>query len=212
MRRVVFATVFPILLIAVGHPSEASPITYTIQNYPADQNGATLSGTITTDGAVGTLATTDFLSWSWTITPPGETPLTLSSSDAGAQVFLFPGSVLVASQSAITIAPRQDSIDGSSFALESLSQGGDVLSGLEYDRPGNGGGPSFYSATNNEGADIWFTQNAAMGGTDPWVIALAGSAVPEPSSILLLSLGTAGVLLIRGTLWRSRRQHRRETP
>jgi PEP-CTERM motif len=212
MRRVVFATVFPILLIAVGHPSEASPITYTIQNYPADQNGATLSGTITTDGAVGTLATTDFLSWSWTITPPGETPLTLSSSDAGAQVFLFPGSVLVASQSAITIAPRQDSIDGSSFALESLSQGGEQLSSLEYDRPGSGGGPSFYSARNNEGADIWFTQNPAMGGTDPWVIALAGSAVPEPSSILLLSLGTAGVLLIRSTLWRSRRQHRRETP
>jgi hypothetical protein len=142
-----------------------------------------LAGTITTDGSVGPLAATDILSWTWTITPAGGTPFTLSSSDSGAQVFLFPGSVLDASQAAITIAPRQDSSDGSSFALESVTAGGSVLSSIEYDRPGNQGGSSDYLGMIGS-ADVWYTLNPAMGGKDPWVIAQVAT-VPEPSSLAL---------------------------
>ena len=34
----------------------AESMTYDIQNYPTDQNGWTLSGTITTDGKIGVLS------------------------------------------------------------------------------------------------------------------------------------------------------------
>jgi hypothetical protein len=52
------------MLIATVHLADEGEITYAFQNYPADQQRATLSGTITTDGAIGTLAATDILSWS----------------------------------------------------------------------------------------------------------------------------------------------------
>jgi hypothetical protein len=37
-------------------------ITYLLKNYPADQNGHTVSGSITTDGAIGTLTASDIKS------------------------------------------------------------------------------------------------------------------------------------------------------
>jgi hypothetical protein len=202
MRQIAFSALTTIVLMVSGNIAEAGEITYAIQNYPADQQGASLSGTITTDGVTGTLAATDILSWSWTITPAGGTPFTLSSSEAGAQVFIFPGSVVSASQSAITIAPRQDSIDGSSFALDSVNGGGNVVSNLEYDRPGNQGGPSGYVGM-IQGADVWSTQNPAMGGTDPWVIAKVAT-VPEPSSLTLAALAVTCAVALGGARKRRR--------
>jgi PEP-CTERM motif len=205
MRCVVFATVFPIMLIAFAHPGEAGPITYTIQNYPADQNGATLSGSITTDGVIGNLAGTDILSWSWTITPSGGTPFTFSSSEAGAETFLQ--GTLVASASTITMPATGFANDGENNLDLGTSDNATLLG---YARENtNGGVLGVYDGRISSG-NVWSTVDPAMGGTDPWVIAVAGAAVPEPSSVLLLTLGTAGVLLSRGTLWRSRRKRRRE--
>ena len=213
MRRLVFATVFPIMLIAAAHPGEAGPITYTIQNYPADQNGATLSGTITTDGVIGNLAGTDILSWTWTVTPSGGTPVTASSSDVDAVPAFIVGSV-VASQSSITMAaPAGGTLTSNQFFLDSGIPG--AVDALGYIRdllngePQNTYSGAIINPTEGTTGFVWLTTNPAMGGTDPWVIAVAGASVPEPSSIMLLGLGFTGLV---GRAWnRSRRKQRNGT-
>ena len=83
-----FAAATVSMLIAAARTAEAGAIIYAIQNYPADQDGYTLSGTITTDGVIGGLAASDIVSWSWTISYPGESPVTFSSSDPQTGIFL----------------------------------------------------------------------------------------------------------------------------
>jgi VCBS repeat-containing protein len=178
MRGLVLATTGIALLFAIPHSLEAGQITYTIQNYPADQNGASLAGTITTDGAIGNLAIADILSWSWTITPAGGTATTVSSSDALTSAF-FVGSV-VASQTSITIAGNANN----AFALLQRDASGDVFNDLEYDRFVGGVQQYIGQLT----GDVWATMNPVMGSTDPWVIAEV-STVPEPSSLCLTGMG-----------------------
>jgi hypothetical protein len=189
--------------IAAARPGEAGQVTYAIQNYPADQQGATLSGMITTDGLIGNLAGTDIVSWSWTITPVGGRTFTVSSTDAGAELNIE-GS-LVASPSSITMAAAPPA-GANDFAL--LNGSFD----LEYERIQEPGQSPFIQYLGAMPGDvIWGTQFPAMGGTDPWLIATAGSAVPEPSCAMLMSLGFAGALLCR-TLLQSNRIQLRELP
>jgi hypothetical protein len=186
MRRIVFAMSLVVMLSALSRIAEAGEITYLIQSYPADQEGAALSGAITTDGVIGILAATDVLSWSWTITPLGGTPFTLSSSDTGTT--LTTAGDVVASQSSITVglAPQ-----GGLSGLGLLTF--DVASDLEYARMTNRFGEPIsneYDGITFAGGHIWQNDNPVMGGTDPWVIAQVAS-VPEPASVTLAGLGAA---------------------
>jgi PEP-CTERM motif len=180
-----------ILSLRVSGGASAGSITYSIQNYPADQIGASLSGFITTDGVIGDLAAADILSWSWTVTPAGGMPFTLSSDEMGSQVFLL-GSV-VASPTEITMAETLGPLN--SFSLENITPGGE----LEYDRAGAG-----FDKYVGAGPDdvFWNILNPAMEGNDPWIIATA-SAVPEPSTLTML--GIAAVYLT-GVAWGTARR------
>ena len=178
MRGFVLATTGIVLLLAVPHSLEAGQITYTIQNYPADQNGASLAGTITTDGAIGNLAIADILSWSWTITPAGGTATTVSSSDALTAVIIFES--VVASRSSITLAGNANN----AFALTQSDTSGDVFNDLDYER--FVGEEQQYVGQLT--GDVWVTRNPVMGGTDPWVIAEVAT-VPEPTSLRLTGMG-----------------------
>ena len=61
-------TLFVLAALALTpHAAEAGSVTYAIQNYAADQNGHTVSGSITTDGKTGLLDTSDITSWTVTI-------------------------------------------------------------------------------------------------------------------------------------------------
>jgi hypothetical protein len=161
----------------------AATITYSIQNYPADQSGATLSGTITTDGTIGILTDSNVLSWSWTITPPGGTPFTLSSVDVGSG-FGITGTGVVASTSKITIASPASQGDFNDMVFE-----GTDAAGLAYGRFVSSG--TYYGSIPNT-IPVWNTGNPYMGGTDPWVIAVA--SVPEPSTLTLAGLGVVSGL------------------
>jgi hypothetical protein len=194
MRQFVFAAAAVSVLVAGARTTLAGQTTYSIQNYPADQNGAALSGTITTDGVVGDLAVSDILSWSWTVTPSGGAPITVSSSDTGAAVFIQ-GSV-VASQSSITIAAPAD-VSALTLTVFDPSIGESELS---YERAFTPGEPEFdvyegVSTTISQQA-VWETFNPAMGGTDPWVIAMAAAAVPEPSSFVLAATALACAVVL----------------
>jgi hypothetical protein len=75
-------------------------IVYNIQNYADLQNGYTLSGTITTDGTIGTLTSTDMIAWSFSVTGP--TSYQLTSQTAGASVFTVN---LISTATELTLAP-----------------------------------------------------------------------------------------------------------
>jgi hypothetical protein len=202
MRHIAFSVVTTIVLMVSANIAEAGQITYSIQNYPADQQGATLSGTITTDGVTGNLTGTDILSWSWTITPAGGTPFTLHSTDTGSATTLV--GQLVASATTITMAnPAQGSVND--FDLASLNSSGELTADLAYSRIPSPGANQYLALT-PAGGIIWANSHPAMGGTDPWVIAVVASSVPEPSGVVLMSLAISGLLLGRN-LHRSSRKH-----
>ena len=182
----------PIVVASLGLALTALPpvvsadLTYNLQNYPADQNGWTLSGTITTDGNFGTLTPLDITSWTFTITNGTSTH---SATSTIASV-----SGLIANQTSLQLPfnTQQDFLFlDSGFELN-----------YEHDFMTNA-----YSAgeLNQFGQFVpfWDTTNPAMGGTDPWVIAVAATtAVPEPSSlIMVLGLGAIGMF---GYAWRRR--------
>lgn len=69
VRRFALLTVFGSAAIALAYPSAAKAnITYNLIDYPAYENGYTLSGQIVTDGALRTLSNSDIVSWWFTAT------------------------------------------------------------------------------------------------------------------------------------------------
>jgi PEP-CTERM motif len=186
MKRFLRAVGAVVLLLAVPNLAEAGPITYAIQNYPADQNGATVSGTFTSDGKIGDLSKTDITSWTLTITPSWGTAVSVSSSSLDASLAIT-GDV-VASAFSITLAAPTVNPSDNILQLHGRTDG--FLVGIDYVRGLNGSGPSaIYDGTDD--GFVWQNGDPSMGGTDPWVIA---QAVPEPSSVILAALGALGII------------------
>jgi hypothetical protein len=180
----------------------AGIITYSLVDYPDLENGATLSGTITTDGSIGDLSagidpTTEqpsshILSWHIQIKGTQFGLITTSSSDPpaiGASGFLGG----VATATAITI-PEDNVL---SFVTEQVELAWSRSQfGNEFLASFTPNGVSETLWTNSYGG----TPTFSLGG-DPWIIAevstTTGSAVPEPTSIVIAlmlfgGLGLAG--------------------
>ncbi len=164
-------------LAITTHAAKAGSITYAIQNYPADQDGHTVSGSITTDGKTGLLDTSDITSWAVTIdtttfrsTDPGSNTQALGvfATTTGIKIAGFGGGLLLGTHVGFNY---------------------DVL---VWDRVPLDSNLSLYGGTVNS-VDLWSTFNPAMGGTNPWVLA----SVPEPSSFTLAVLGV-GALIVAG--------------
>jgi hypothetical protein len=166
--------------------SAKADITYNIVDYPADQNGHTVSGSITTDGHIGPLSSSDIKSWTVTIDST-----TFASTDPQALVSIPDTKAVLASSTAITIA--FDPIGAPNFNEVALSSEPDgtmaTLSSLAYERDFTS---RSYSAFLNNGPFLWFTDDPHMGGTDPWVIATA--TVPEPPTAIVAVFGAVAFL------------------
>jgi hypothetical protein len=61
----------------------AGPITYSIDDYPTLQNGDHVTGSITTDGTIGSIAAGNITAWSYIIKDPGGTILESATSATG---------------------------------------------------------------------------------------------------------------------------------
>jgi hypothetical protein len=171
--RHLIATATLCLLLAVPWTTRAGPIIYSIQNYPPEQNGHTLSGTITTDGQIGPLAGSDITSWSVTFDD--------TSTFTGSGVLLQ--GVVQATSTSITLpAAPSNSVANLLFLV---SPAGD----LEWERPA-GSTSGIYAASHEPLLQLWNTKPATLGGTDPWVLA----AVPEPSSLWMAVSGISAGL------------------
>lgn len=169
-------------LSSVAH----ADLVYDFYNHPLDQNGHSLSGTITTTDtahADGSLTAGEVISWSWSTS--GSNPISGSSSDLNSST-LINGWVSI-SPTEITLAQPN---------IMSQEQYGLVLSGSAgrliwvRDEDGFGGFTELFEAQGS-----WQSYSPGMSNTDPWLVATV-STVPEPSSGLAL-LALVGYCLRR---------------
>jgi hypothetical protein len=188
----------PLLLLTgaflATRTAKAGNITYNLASYPADQKGFTLTGSITTDGTIGTLSGTDILSWSVTIDST-----TFTSSNPLSQIFVQ-GSNLQATANLLIFDPTH-TVPRAEFALR-VSDNTAIQWASQTTVFGHFESSNYLGFVN--GSIDWDIPNPKMGGTNPWVI---GTAVPEPSAALLAGLGA--VSLVACALVRKRREQRR---
>jgi hypothetical protein len=163
---------------------------YSLNNYPTEQDGGTLMGSITVVDTApddGILEQAEVLAWNWSATN-GPLHFTANSTEENA-FFGTEGSASITETNILLAGPG-------SFFLGAENSERTVL--LDYIRPA-ASSPQYYAS--QDFLDLlqfaWFTfpANDALGG-DPWVIA---TLVPEPASITLItSAGLAiGVALAR---------------
>ena len=148
------------------------PITYNLVNYPLLQDGATLTGTITTDGTTGgNLPGSIIQSWQLTVTGGGS-PFSMSSSDPNASALGYE----------LNVTPTTLSI-GWLLRLESAT--GTLLYNSDA---------GFYYAGGPLGPS-WLHDDLIVTGLDGsggWTVATSLSAVPEPSEWAAISFGVLG--------------------
>jgi hypothetical protein len=167
MNRFLLAPAALVMLLVSQTTNAAT--TYTIQNYQADQNGATVTGTITTDGTLGVITVANILKWTWTISAHGLSSFTLSSSDPGAAT----SGCFVATSTNLTLPKPLPGVYCNSLLLSDVLNYPNVGELLWARIPISGGEKYGGQIPNPSGTGnvIWSTVNPAMGGTDPWVIA-----------------------------------------
>ena len=152
-------------------------ITYNVVNYPALQNGFTVSGTITTNGATGTdLPTNDITSWDITITQASTTILTFNPSNS--TTFL------------------NDTFNATTTELNVASGGS-----IEFETPSPLTEIAWSGTTTNtryESYDVNYAENAGYlwnaANYDPASQPVASTTVPEPSSAVLAVIGAVSVV------------------
>ncbi len=163
-------TLFVLAALALTpHAAKAGSVTYAIQNYPADQDGHTVSGSITTDGKTGLLDSTDITAWVVTIDTTTFRSTDPDSATAALGVF--------ANATGIVIPGF-----GGALLLESDSLlGSDQISWTRI--PADADLSAYAGRLQSD--FLWNTFNPALGGTTLWVLA----SVPEPSSVVLVGIG-----------------------
>jgi hypothetical protein len=168
--RLVLATAVWSFVGAVPGRANAD-IIYNLVNDPADQNGYTLSGTITTDGTIGPIGSNNIEAWTFTISG-FSTSGTFSSTDQDAFADFSPTSA-VATASSIMITQYSD-----------LTKGSDESIDLAWNPSTQSYGGSLDNVTG------WFARPTSGFTGSSWTIATVASTVPEPSSIVLASLAS----------------------
>ena len=162
------------IFLAFGLASQAQAnVTYGLVNYPDEQNGATVSGSLTLRPGPNSTAISidDVLDWTVTISE-GTDSFTAKKGDTGALLTIV--GLVNRTTTELTIAPNAGWLWFESDTLD-----------LQYDRI-----DGIYSGS-GENTIAWQSNTV---GTEPWVIARTlAVAVPEPSSPIMLSLGLAGL-------------------
>ena len=187
---------------------QAAPITYSIVDNAAYQNGYTVSGSITTDGTTGSLSMSNITNWTYAVTNTATSVVAFTESGTSAYLVR-----VEASATQFTLLAAEGF--GSSGAVVEL--GGRWGSLGWYRSPGNSGFPPFFTpqpaqegymsgGVPGSGSGSYTTfWSSNVEGTLPlgstadgsWIIAEV-STVPEPSTYGLLFGGfTLAVVAMR---------------
>jgi hypothetical protein len=211
MHWFVLAAAVPILVASGSGQARGGDITYQLVNYPAYQDGWTLSGSITTNGTLGLLTNTDdFLSWTWTVSQSGQPSFTVNSTEPGAYLESN-GPIMASSTQLILFLPPPVGNAVGAFGIGVDLDNSAVLQTLTYLIYSN---PSrdLYSAVNltPSGPDIFYwSDNESQALTPQGTFIIAAAAVPEPASVVLG--GLAAICGIAYGLARKSRAHRQAT-
>jgi hypothetical protein len=207
-RTALLATLSLALVTGIAPASDGASITYNIQNYASLQNGYTLSGTITTDGNLGTLTGFDITAWSYTVTlgstvVDNETSLTPEAFAAARN--------LMATATSLTLTPApptNGTMQFENFIVLGINEP-HASSQLVWSRVGTGtiGQPAIdtYQEQVTFTTLIWNSTaqvppGLTLGSEASWLIATL--SVPEPGT---LTLALLGIPCIAAGLWARRR-------
>ncbi len=199
MKKLNFLAAITVACSALISGLQAAPITYSLVNNAALQNGFTLSGSISTDGTIGELSYENFRGWSFTITETA-TSLVILSDSSPLNAF---SERIVASATQLTL-PNPTGSNFQNFLVLIGAQGQLAWSRI----PSVGSGDSRDAAREQYGAladsDVYWNNEAeslSLPSTadGSWIIADDGvSTVPEPSTYGLLFGGfTLAVVAMR---------------
>ena len=191
MKRLAF-----ILVSLLSLPTLArGELTYDLVNYPDDQGGYTIWGTITTDGRLGTLTSTDIIAWSATITGTG----TIGSANGSGFISL---QGLVASPTSLELpfgppnGPEVTMIGHTGVFDRTGFYDLTAICWINYYIQEQE--PEYFGWFQNGHGGRWDTLNPIMNGTDIWVIATREDVVtPEPSNLVVSGVAIGLLLLAR---------------
>jgi PEP-CTERM motif len=168
---------------AAALATAASPANATVYNVNRTIDGGSVVGTVTTDGATGTIDPSDFTAWNLVLTGPGST-MTISSNDAAHAVY---GSGVDITASATQISFNFSASDGGFLVFQQVMNSGQTYWCVNSDsgtcKDNESVVPQGFMDTSAQFADREGTQ----------VIATAAGAVPEPATWALMLLGFAGL-------------------
>lgn len=188
--------------------AQAASITYSIIDNPSVENGWTVSGTITTDGTLGTLSRSNILSWAYTFTK-GATVESWSSSDPTAASAV---EGLVATSTQLILPGNVPNNEVETLSL-SYSGGTDDQLFLVWERagPSSGrfGGPAYdqYYGQDHGGTNtLWSTDSPGTSLSSDWVIGTEQNSpvVPEPSTLVFATFGFGAIIIRQVRAYRRR--------
>jgi hypothetical protein len=183
MNRSRGATWLPLALAIFAFAGTAAPsfgaIVYNVTNYAEGQNGWSVNGTITVSGTGTYTDASAITAWDITLSKPSTGSYQFTNALAGHDVITL-NAPLIASTTALGL-----STGGEGLVFRSLDNANALrwLPGYDTYQVFYGNGLAFEKAPFSSNNGVWPIGTAA--------------AVPEPSAMALLGLGTVGLLARR---------------